>query len=398
MTSKQKKQSKHAGQTTGLSQTQTRVQMDGVLQRINRPTKVFLVSLGLVLLIGLALWGFLHAKFLAPVNSGDKTVIEVEIPRGSGINTIGRILEENGIIRSKTVFKLYVDLYDRGSKLRSGTYELSPSMELSEVINKLCSSASNDNVAKLLVKEGYTVDDIASLMVQKGVISKPEEFTGALKNLAPYTEAYPFLSDPNKDAAKRLNPTEGYLFPDTYEVYKDAKPEEVANKLWYRFSQMYTPAYEERAKELNLSTDEVITLASMIQKEAKSSDFKKISAVFHNRLKAGMKMQSDATVQYVIGVKRLNLSDTDVAADSPYNTYKVKGLPQGPICNPGKEAIEAALYPDESYVKGNYLYFCLGDPETGESVFAKTLEEHNKNVEKYRPLWIEADKKNNTAQ
>ena len=403
MRSKQTKKSKASylsrfnTQDTGLGQTETRMQMDGILKRINRPTKVFMVSLGIVLLLGLMMWGFVRMKFLAPVNAGDKSVIEVEIPRGSGVNTIGRILEENGIIRNKTAFKLFVDLYDRGSKLRSGTYELSPSMELMDVVNKLCTNASTENVAKLLIKEGYTVDDIANLLVSKGVIAKASDFTDAIKDLSAYTEAYSFLSEPNKQAAKRKNPSEGYLFPDTYEVYRDAKPAEVANKLWYRFSQMYTPEFEERAKELNMTTDEVITLASLIQKEAKKADFKKVSAVFHNRLKSGMKLQSCASVQYVIGVKRLNLTNADLATDSPYNTYKYKGLPEGPICNPGKDAIEAALYPDESYLKG-YLYFCLGDPETGETVFSKTLEEHNANVEKYRPLWIEADKKNNTAQ
>lgn len=397
MRRKQTSKSKHAAPTSDLRETQARVQMDGILQRINRPTKVFLVSLGLVLLIGLALWGFIHAKYLAPVNASDKTVIEVEIPRGSGINTIGRILEENGIIRNKTIFKLYVDLYDRGSKLRSGTYELSPSMELMEIINTLCSGESTDNVAKLLIKEGYTVDDIANLLVQKGVIDKPEEFTNALKDLSPYTQAYPFLEEPVKEKDKRKNPAEGYLFPDTYEVYSDAKPEEVANKLWYRFTQIYSDTYQQRAEELDMTTDEVITLASLIQKEAKSADFKKVSAVFHNRLKAGMPLQSCASVQYIIGVKRLNLTSEDLAIDSPYNTYKNKGLPEGPICNPGKEAIEAALYPDETYLDENYLYFCLGDPETGETVFSKTLQEHNANVEKYRPLWIEADEKNNTT-
>ena len=365
MRRKQTSKSKHAAPTSDLRETQARVQMDGILQRINRPTKVFLVSLGLVLLIGLALWGFIHAKYLAPVNASDKTVIEVEIPRGSGINTIGRILEENGIIRNKTIFKLYVDLYDRGSKLRSGTYELSPSMELMEIINTLCSGESTDNVAKLLIKEGYTVDDIANLLVQKGVIDKPEEFTNALKDLSPYTQAYPFLEEPVKEKDKRKNPAEGYLFPDTYEVYSDAKPEEVANKLWYRFTQIYSDTYQQRAEELDMTT--------------------------------GMPLQSCASVQYIIGVKRLNLTSEDLAIDSPYNTYKNKGLPEGPICNPGKEAIEAALYPDENFLEDNYLYFCLGDPETGETVFSKTLQEHNANVEKYRPLWIEADEKNNTT-
>ena len=114
-------------------------------------------------------------------------------------------------------------------------------------------------------------------------------------------------------------------------------------------------------------------------------------------MKAGMPLQSCASVQYIIGVKRLNLTSEDLAIDSPYNTYKNKGLPEGPICNPGKEAIEAALYPDESFLEDNYLYFCLGDPETGETVFSKTLQEHNANVEKYRPLWIEADEKNNAT-
>ena len=127
MRSKQTKKSKtsyfsrFSTQDTGLGQTEARMQMDGILKRINRPTKVFMVSLGIVLLLGLMMWGFVRMKFLAPVNAGDKSVIEVEIPRGSGVNTIGRILEENGIIRNKTAFKLFVDLYDRGSKLRSGS-------------------------------------------------------------------------------------------------------------------------------------------------------------------------------------------------------------------------------------------------------------------------------------
>ena len=132
-----------------------------------------------------------------------------------------------------------------------------------------------------------------------------------------------------------------------------------------------------RAEEIGMTMDQVLTLASMIEKEAKKADFAKVSAVFHNRLDQGMLLQSDPTVHYVTGERRMALRQSDLAVDSPYNTYKVSGLPVGPICNPSPEAINAALYPDESYVAEKYLYFCSKDPNTGELYFSKTLEEHN---------------------
>ena len=125
----------------------------------------------------------------------------------------------------------------------------------------------------------------------------------------------------------------------------------------------------------------------MIEKEAKKADFAKVSAVFHNRLDQGMLLQSDPTVHYVTGERRMALRQSDLAVDSPYNTYKVSGLPVGPICNPSPEAINAALYPDESYVAEKYLYFCSKDPNTGELHFSRTLEEHERAVAIYAPLW-----------
>ena len=141
------------------------------------------------------------------------------------------------------------------------------------------------------------------------------------------------------------------------------------------------------AAELGMTMDQALTLASMIEKEAKKADFAKVSAVFHNRLNSGMKLQSDPTIHYVTGQRRMALRSSDLQVDSPYNTYKVSGLPVGPICNPSPEAINAALYPDESYVAEKYLYFCSKDPNTGELYFSKTLEEHNQAVSIYSPLW-----------
>ncbi len=217
-------------------------------------------------------------------------------------------------------------------------------------------------------------------------------FLNNIKDISSY-ENYAFIDEIKNETAQRKVPLEGYLFPDTYLVYRDADTQSIVNKFLQRFQQIYTPEYEARASELNMTTDEVITLASLIQMEAKTGDFKKVSAVFHNRLKANMKLGSDVTVQYVLGKKKLNLTSEDTAVDSPYNTYKYTGLPVGPICNPGKDAIEAALWPDEDFISQNILYFCLADPETNELVYARTLEEHNQNVEKYRPLWEAYDKK-----
>ena len=134
-------------------------------------------------------------------------------------------------------------------------------------------------------------------------------------------------------------------------------------------------------------------MASMIEKEAKTADFTKVSAVFHNRLQKGMKLESDVTIHYVTGVRRMHLRTEDLNTDSPYNTYRYSGLPAGPICAPSPEAIQAALNPDPVYRAEGYLYFCAKNPESVELYFSKTLDEHERAVAEYAPLWEEYDKK-----
>ena len=138
--------------------------------------------------------------------------------------------------------------------------------------------------------------------------------------------------------------------------------------------------------------DEVLTLASIIEKEAKKQDFTKVSAIFHNRLRQGMKLESDVTIHYTTNIRRMHLKKEDINVNSPYNTYKIKGLPVGPICSPSSDAIYAALFPDEEFIKENYLFFCSKDPSTGELHFSKTLQEHEKAIEQYAPLWDSFDK------
>ena len=140
-----------------------------------------------------------------------------------------------------------------------------------------------------------------------------------------------------------------------------------------------------------MTMDQVLTMASLIEKEAKESDFDKVSAVFHNRLKSGMLLQSDVTVHYITGVRRMALTDEDLAQQNLYNTYVYRGLPPGPICNPSPAAIRAALYPNEMMVAEKYLYFCAKEPESGELYFSRTLEEHERAVAVYAPLWQKYD-------
>ncbi|MBE5780596.1 MAG: endolytic transglycosylase MltG [Clostridiales bacterium] len=366
--------------------------LDAVFSKMSRPTKVFIISFVIVLLLFVAVYKVVDIMLFSPVNPNSDEKIVVVVKTGSGPSTISNLLEENGIIRNATVYKLYLDINDKASKLKAGTYEFSPSMTMEEITEKLVVGGTGSQVVKLVLREGQTIEDLAQILMDMQVITNKENFLKELKSGEGYSD-YSFIADASE--VKDLKYTlEGYLFPDTYEIYVDSSANTIVTKLLNRFDQIYTDEYAERAEELGMTTHEVITLASVIEKEARTNDFKKVSAVFHNRLDQNMKLQSCVTVQYVLGIKKLNLSAEDTSVDSPYNTYKYAGLPQGPVCSPSKAAIEAALWPDETYVKQNYLYFCSKDPASGELAFARTLSEHNANTEKYRDAWREWDRQN----
>ena len=184
---------------------------------------------------------------------------------------------------------------------------------------------------------------------------------------------------------------EGYLAPNTYEVYTSADEEEIIRKLLSQTEAVFPEEYQEQAETLGMTMDQILTLASMVEKEAKEQDFARVSAVFHNRLRAGMKLESDVTVHYITGVRRMSLTEEDLNRADAYNTYLYRGLPPGPICNPSPAAIKAALYPDQTLVAEKYLFFCAKEPESGELYFSRTLEEHERAVAVYAPLWKQYD-------
>ena len=185
---------------------------------------------------------------------------------------------------------------------------------------------------------------------------------------------------------------EGYLYPAKYEIYVGSSPETIIKKMLNKFSDVFNDKRLSRADELGMSIDQVVILASIIERESRPNDFAKVSAVFYNRIERDMNLESCASVQYILGTNKIKLTNEDISIDSKYNTYLYSGLPAGPICSPSEKAIDAALYPDEEFMDEGYLFFATKDPESGELAFSKTAEEHAAVVAQYEELWIEYDR------
>jgi UPF0755 protein len=280
--------------------------------------------------------------------------------------------------------------------MKAGTYDLNKSMTMDDVITILGTGTSNISVTSFTVTEGMTVGDMADMFVENGIFEDKTEFLDICETGVGVDKLVFLKTDTDVDetAQQVVVPEagvkyllEGYLFPDTYEIYINSAPETIVNKMLNRFQNVFSSDYIARADEIGMDIDEVVTLASIIEREGKPQDFKKISAVFHNRMNKDDKLQSCATLQYVTGIRKLQFNQSELDISSPYNTYIIKGLPIAPISNPGKQAIEAALYPDEEYLAVGYYFFCSKDPASGELAFAKTYEEHQQNVAMYESLW-----------
>ena len=361
-----------------------------------RPAIVLGISLVIVFFIARFTVNYVLSNYINPVDSNDATPIEVTIPASSSASSIARILygacgyDQEGLISSTAAFKVYVDFVGKANSLKAGTYVFSKNMSIKQIVEELCEGNAPKATVTFTVPEGYTIVGIGKVLMEKGLISSEADLLNAAKTGSAFTN-FAFINDvaASSTVANRAYVLEGYLFPDTYEVYADASVETILIKMLNRFNEVFTDEYLTRAQQLGMTMDQVVTLASLIEREAQApNDFAKVSAVFHNRLSQNMPLQSCASLSYVLGVTKYVFNETERATESLYNTYKYNGLPVGPVCNPGKAAIEAALYPNEEYLAGGYLYFCNQNPaETSELVFAKTYEEHQANVEKYQQYW-----------
>ncbi len=302
-----------------------------------------------ILVAGTAIGGYLYVKSgLKPVDSKDSNPVKVEIPIGSGVTAIGNILEENGIVKNATIFKYYVK-FNNESGFQAGTYNLTPAMTLNEIVNSLkTGKVMRKAEFKITIPEGLQLDQIVKIIADKSSYKKEEIETklNDKKWLEQLKSEYPNLITDEILNENVKRPLEGYIYPATYPFY-EKKPtlESILTKMIAQTDEVLAQ-YEESMTANQFTAHQLLTLASLIEEEAtEKADRGKISSVFHNRLEKDMPLQTDPTVLYALGEHKDRTGYKDLKIDSPYNTYKVKGLPPGPIANAGLSSIEAALDP-----------------------------------------------------
>jgi peptidoglycan lytic transglycosylase G len=316
---------------------------------------------------------------MAAVDPNDATTQVVTITQGETANDIGSQLQQRGLVRSSLAFRLAADQAGVGSSLAAGDYELSKSMSTPEIVQVLAKGEVKRGLVAT-IPEGWRSEQIADRLEATGFAPRAD-FLQAVAS-PPSVPGFDTLPQP---APSRL---EGYLFPETYEVPQPVSGGHAAELMLRMFNQRVGDALR-APSETNLTPQQVIVLASIVEREAKvPGERATIASVYLNRLKQGMPLQADPTVQYAVATRDgssaaaynywRGLTADDLQVDSPYNTYVHTGLPPGPICNPGEASIRAVLQPAAT----DYLYFVATTDGSGTHLFARTLDEHNANVAK----------------
>ncbi len=325
-----------------------------------------MIGLGLFLMAVFLLFTF---EVYTPNFSATTKEITYMVKSGTGAADIAKDLERQGIVRSNLFFRMYAFISGKYSKLQAGKYNLSSDLSIARVVNKM---ASGDVISyKIKIIEGWDLKETAEYLEKENFYAAKDFLNSTKKD---FSGEFSFL----KDKPKNLN-LEGYVFPDTYNVYPEDSADVLVKKALSNFDKKLTPELRAEITKQNKSIFQIVTMASILEKEARILEDKKvISGVLWKRLKAGMALQVDSTVNFITGKNDSKVSIKDTKIDSPYNTYKYAGLPLGPISNPGMDSILAAIYPTES----PYWYYITADG-TGETIYSKTLEEHQAAIDKY---------------
>ena len=305
----------------------------------------------IILVSSVILLVLIGALFVAyeggPYDKNNGKDIVVDIPMGSTVSSVADILKENNLIKNEVLFKLNFKMKNNASHMKSGKYLLSQKLSNSDIIEKLVSGEIYRDGIKVTIPEGSTSNEIIALLV-KNELGKKEDFEKLVSNPSEFYSDFEFLDQ------KDIKSLEGFLYPSTYYFDKDAKPKDIIKEMLSLFDKSYTDKLKKKQKERNMTLQEVVNLASIVEKEAViDEDRPIIASVFYNRLEIGMPLQSDATLQYIFETRKKSITYNDLKIDSPYNTYIKKGLPPTPIANPSIKSIEAVLEPSNT----DYLYF-----------------------------------------
>lgn len=331
---------------------------------------IFIILLGVIGGIAGYFWVI---NTLKPVDESNTEQIEVDIPLGSSPKSVGNILVENNLIKNSFTFVKYAQYFDELS-FQAGTYQLSQDLDVKEMIDTLNAGPVAVLQYKITIPEGSNLEQIAEIVEkQSGIPSEEFMTTVNDKNylLSLQTEYPNLLTDKIFQEGIRY-PLEGYLYPATYEYYNANETVDSIIQPMIKKTADVLANYQAEMTERSLDAHTVLTMSSLIEEEATQlTDRKKISSVFYNRIENGMPLQTDPTVLYALGEHKDRVLYSDLEVESPYNTYRISGMPIGPIANAGEESIDAALHPEET----SYYYF-LADG-TGNVYFSSTLEEHN---------------------
>lgn len=328
----------------------------------------------LVVVAGAVLW-YRHA--LGPVDAGSAAERTVTIAEGMSVGSIAGLLEEEGIIRSSVAFTMFVRLRGAGKSLQAGHFVLSPAMSAADIVEILRTGKARE--IAVTIPEGFSLGDIDALLVKKGLMEP-----GALLDCARRCDFLSFEFLPKKLERLALSEApggrvEGYLFPDTYYVEPESfVPKFFLERLLGEFRRRVVDGLAQNFRGSKRSLHDIVTMASLIEKEAKTDDERPIIAgILWKRLDANVGLDVDATIRYAVGKKTEPLTTEELRVDSPYNTRRERGLPPAPIANPGIASIRAALYPH----KTEYWYYLHG--RDGRVHYAVTNDEHNFNKAKY---------------
>lgn len=325
----------------------------------------------LALMVGCGLGWYL---LTLPMSTGERP-IRLTIPPHSSAFAIGKTLQREGVVRNALAFALSAHLNGKGGALKAGHYRFIGELPLEKVIDRL-QAGPNDtdaDLVKVTIPEGYTLEQIAALLEQKGIVEKTAFLQGTTHpdTLSGLTAEFPLPK----------GSLEGYLFPDTYELHPRSAPLQVVNAMLMNFSKRFYRPYQQEIEAQSGGLPDIVTKASLIEREAKvEQDRPRIAGVIDNRLQAGMKLQIDASVLYGRAHKS-RVMDSDLKRESPYNTYLYAGLPPGPIANPGMSCLLAALHPE----RNSYLYY-VARPD-GTHLFTRTFSEHEAAVKQARAEW-----------
>lgn len=294
--------------------------------------------------------------------SKEKTFV---IKNGEGVREISQNLESQGLINSEYLFILYLKFHNKSGQLKAGEYILNTNYSPLQILEVIIDGRVANQ--RITIPEGWTIDDIAAYLDKRGIVKKADFVHAASKNYD-----YDFLSD--KPNGVDL---EGYLFPDTYDLPLKIDSEGIVRLMLDNFDKKLTRDIRSQAAASGKNFHEVLTLASVVEREvAKPDDRKLVAGVFQNRLNIGMRLESCATIQYILKTNKTRFSYEETRVESPYNTYIKDGLPPGPIANPGIDSIKAAITPEAS----DYYYFLSKD---GVTYYSKTQEEHDIKVAEY---------------